>query len=77
MLKLSRILGWTLLTACAFTAEKASLTQSYLLLIIGGVLVLCGYQVQGFTRTQPADQFPGAPIASQTARDLNIEVRRG
>jgi len=74
MLKLSNFTGWSLavyLYACGGTMSLATLIP---LSLLTAALLWFGFEVNDAVKTQPSS-VPGAPIASQVAQDLNIEVR--
>jgi hypothetical protein len=74
MLKLSNFTGWSLAVYLYACGGTMSLTTLIPLSLLTAALLWFGFEVTDALKLQP-NSVPGAPIASQVAYDLNIQVR--
>jgi len=74
MLRLSNYAGWSLAIYLFACGESLSLTKLVPLGLLTAALLWFGHEVHDAYAREVEDAYSDAPIGSQVARDLNIEV---
>ena len=74
MLRLSNYTGWSLAIYMFACGESLSLIKLIPLGLLTAALLYFGHEVHDAYVSEVEDAYHDAPIGSQVARDLNIEV---
>lgn len=74
MIRLSNYTGWSLAIYLFACGDSLSLTKLVPLGLFTAALLWFGHEVHDAYASEVEDAYHDAPIGSQVARDLNIEV---